>query len=1234
MPNAKPAAPLTHARVTRELREIFGETSLARATGIQRDEEAIGDFSVEQGELDTYLVAGAVQGTAPEPYETHVDVFADLALGEFEVIDTECSCPVGIDCKHACALLLHWVSLWPGAEERPLPGSRESPCFTGIAEVALSPAKAKSSGDSTIRAPRTARPEPPAPVVRMQPVRGQLHEWLTRSIEADHKGDAAGGAGAKKSTPSYLPCLFYILTDEARLHAVRGRRRRDGSEPEMTGEHAKTSWIGYGREPPAYARGEDVAVLTLIESSPRDSDPYQPIADLSGDTGRQLLMLAAGTGRLFALSGAALDKALSKRADVSMRKLPRPLVFGEAHVASLTWREVTNGTQHKVRTLRLAATIEGKPVELISTDPPYALDLEANRIAPVNLALSAASLIQLAALPPVPLDDMLAWSYVRDAIDALPDAAAVPPLPIADTGRLLQPKAILEFALVEHTYQHGWGRSARTEHTTFPGVHLWFDYAGRRLPVSPYGLDAAIEVEQHGAATRTTLARNVRAEQRWTRRLPSLLVRAVSVEHTLAQAAYDGKGRVHSLWALPHHDWANCGAQVFAEAQAQGFAIEVDPSFPLTLEDIPEPELELTPTPERGWFRIALGVTVQDRRVDLAPALARLIGAQADPEAWLDALPEVPMVLLSIAPATKGKASEKVHAQSTVVRLPGARVHALLAPVFDWFRGGEVAPMSGLQAALNAGLPAAAIRYLGRDDQRWIGLREAVAEGIAFQPVSPHADFRGTLRPYQLHGLAWLEHLRRLSMAAVLADDMGLGKTVQTLAFLHRRRTVDLTVGLPANAAADLNNKAARPSLIVAPTSVTVNWLAEATRFAPDLKVLVHRGTARSLDAAALAGTDLVVTSYPILQRDTKRFAEIEWDVVVFDEAQMIKNAKAKTYQAAQGLNATMRVALTGTPMENHLGELWALFNLLLPGLLGDPDSFNRVFRHPIEQRAASEQMAKLRARIRPFLLRRTREQVLDDLPEKTEYTRWIELNPAQADLYESLRTAIHDDIRKVIDQKGLKQSTIHILDALLKLRQVCCDPRLVKLPEAKKRFADAGSAKFDWLMSHLPELVEEGRQVLVFSQFTSMLALIAEGLTALNIDFVTLTGDTTDRDTPIKRFQAGEVRVFLLSLKAGGVGLNLTAADTVIHYDPWWNPAVEAQATARAHRIGQTKPVFVTRLVSQGTLEERMMTLLARKRELAAALLDGEGSALTGLTMADVEELLAPISSFVAQTK
>ena len=419
-----------------------------------------------------------------------------------------------------------------------------------------------------------------------------------------------------------------------------------------------------------------------------------------------------------------------------------------------------------------------------------------------------------------------------------------------------------------------------------------------------------------------------------------------------------------------------------------------------------------------------------------------------------------------------------------------------------------------------------------------------------------------------------------------------------------------------------------KPSLIIAPTSVLSNWQREAERFAPTLKIYRHHGSVRSSNANAFANADVVLTSYPLLQRDEKMLTDIEWNVVVFDEAQTLKNAKAKTYQSAQSLKAQQRIALTGTPMENHLGELWAIYNVLIPGLLGNLEAFNSIFRHPIEQRADSEQMKKLKARIRAFILRRGRDQVLNELPPKTEYTRWIELESVQADMYESLRTAIHEDIRKVIDKKGLKQSTIHILDALLKLRQVCCDPRLVKLPGAAARTMGAGSAKLDWLSTHVPELMEEGRKVLIFSQFTSMLALIADMLNEQKIEFALLTGDTLDRDTPIEQFQSGKVSVFLLSLKAGGVGLNLTAADTVIHYDPWWNPAVEAQATARAHRMGQDKPVIVTKLVAKGTLEERMLTMLARKRDLASALLDGEGNALTGLTVADVDALLAPIST------
>jgi superfamily II DNA or RNA helicase len=1202
--------------VMNEIRTVFGNTTTARAFGIERDKHDILWLAADEVDEDVWHVHGEVQGSADEPYATDIEVVVSLDDSEFTVLDADCSCPVGNNCKHAAALLMRWVGKW-GLED----GGPAFASITAIEDRRLTAAPPAShaeegtptSGAGSPRNTSTRKPpkevEIPKPVTQKTGLPAPLASWLETTIRVGTGSGTGGAAPSAKKKPSPTtrkPCIFYLLTDDGVLHALRGRRRPDGSEPELTGEYATTTWLGTGRDLPSYADENDVAVLTLMDT--RREYAYGNLATvISGVQGYQLLQMAQQTGRLYALRRSSLAAALSKSAHLSERCLLDAVVFGEPRAASLTWRANDGDPAKQVR---LAASIEGVPVVLIASDPPYALDLPQHQLVRVSVAISTPTLMRLTALPAIKPDDDLAWAYVRDAIAALPDAVNVPPLPTASATRLIVPKAVLSFVLVEYDVARGWGRKTTVEPQIFPAVQLLFDYDGERRPAEVQGFSTAVEIEKLGNLVQATRLRNVRAETDWQRRLPTQLVRALQVEYSIAHAALDGNLTSQSLWMLPSHDWAGKGTEVLADAQAAGFQIEIDPSFPLSLEDIPTPELELAAAPENGWYRIALGVNVNGERVDLAPALAKLIGAQHDPEAWLAALPSVPTVLL-LVPPKKGK-----HA-AIVVRLPGERVHALLAPVFDWFRGGELTPISGLQAAMVADLPPAAVRYLGRDDPRWLNMRAAIAEGAILTATAPHPAFQASLRPYQLHGLAWLSHLRALSMAGVLADDMGLGKTVQTLAFLHQRAQ-----------SASANR---RPSLIVAPTSVTVNWLAEIRRFAPTLRVISHYGASRLLDDAAMANADLVLTSYPILQRDEKRLSEIKWDVVVFDEAQTIKNAKAKTYQAAQSLSAELRLALTGTPMENHLGELWALFNLLLPGLLGDLETFNRVFRHPIELRAATEQMQKLRARIRPFMLRRTREQVLADLPEKTEYTRWIELQPLQADLYESLRTAIHDDIRKVIDKKGLKQSAIHILDALLKLRQVCCDPRLVNLPSANKRFNGAGSAKLEWLMGHMPELLEEGRQILVFSQFTSMLALIAEGLTEQGIKFVTLTGDTVDRETPINQFQSGAVRVFLLSLKAGGVGLNLTAADTVIHYDPWWNPAVEAQATARAHRIGQTKPVFVTRLVTQGTLEERMMTLLARKRELASALLEGGGSALTGITLADVESLLAPVNSLAA---
>jgi SNF2 family DNA or RNA helicase len=319
-----------------------------------------------------------------------------------------------------------------------------------------------------------------------------------------------------------------------------------------------------------------------------------------------------------------------------------------------------------------------------------------------------------------------------------------------------------------------------------------------------------------------------------------------------------------------------------------------------------------------------------------------------------------------------------------------------------------------------------------------------------------------------------------------------------------------------------------------------------------------------------------------------------------------VKNPRTQARRALLSIAATRRVCMTGTPLENHLGELWSQMDLAVPGLLGDEGSFRKHYRIPIERQSDQECQARLNHRLAPFILRRTKAQVASDLPEKTEIARSVALCGRQKELYESLRVSLSDELREVIRQRGIEHSGIIVLDALLKLRQACCDPRLVKLEAAR---GVRESAKLELLMDMVPDLVSEGRRVLLFSQFTEMLALIARELDRRHLKYVTLTGDTRDRAEPVRKFQDGEVPLFLLSLKAGGVGLNLTAADTVIHYDPWWNPAAEAQASDRAHRIGQDKAVFVYRLICAGTVEERIEQLKARKAELAQAVLEGGGT-------------------------
>ena len=470
----------------------------------------------------------------------------------------------------------------------------------------------------------------------------------------------------------------------------------------------------------------------------------------------------------------------------------------------------------------------------------------------------------------------------------------------------------------------------------------------------------------------------------------------------------------------------------------------------------------------------------------------------------------------------------------------------------------------------------------------------AFLEGTDELPeVAVPAGVRAELRPYQHVGFAWLRFLRDMDLHGVLADDMGLGKTVQALA-----------------AMADVPG----PHLVVAPTSVLRNWAIESGRFTPDLTVNVYHGASRKLDDHS----DLTLTSYALLRIDLEALGAREWSYVVLDESQAIKNPSSQTARAACKLRAGHRLALTGTPVENRLEELWSQFRFLMPGLLGSLETFRERFSRPIEvgdKRAAQA----LRARVRPYVLRRLKRQVAAELPPLTEIVVRCTLPPAQRRVYNGVRLMGRRDVQNALTKGMGGGGALAVLEALLRMRQACCDPTLLPGDAGE----GVGSAKLDRLEELLVELVCDDHKALVFSQWTSLLDRAQTRLDALGIAYVRLDGSTRDRQAVIDAFQAPEgPPVFLLSLKAGGTGLNLTAADYVFHLDPWWNPAVERQATDRAHRIGQERPVVSCRLIAQGTVEERILELQDAKRDLADAALGGESGMLRSLSATELRSL------------
>jgi hypothetical protein len=843
--------------------------------------------------------------------------------------------------------------------------------------------------------------------------------------------------------------------------------------------------------------------------------------------------------------------------------------------AAAAWRADDAGVQ------RLALETEPPASAVLPLEPPWYVDLRTSECGPVATALPAPLAAALASAPDVPPHQARA---VRERLAQ----AGVPELPLPHAPEETEvsgepPVPVLRLFTLEVWSARRYRNRPLGDYLDL--ATLRFDYGGVLVGRDDPG---AISAFRQGKLVR--IHRDLRSEKRFQDTLSGTgLVKLMSAQHHYP-AEYK-----HAFTLVDESRWLDFVGRTVPRLRAQGWRVEMDESFRFNLAQVGEWFADVAQSGS-DWFDLTLGVEVDGQRRNLLPILLAAL------RAW-------PGMLDPDAQAPDDASVIVVLEDGRLMPVPVARVRPLLA-ILNELVDADLAPKLRLPR-LDAGRLASleregGLRFAGGEPVREFGARLAGFTGI--EAVAAPAGLKAQLRGYQTEGLAWLQFLRSYDLGGILADDMGLGKTLQALAHVLLEKEA---------------GRLDRPALVVAPTSVIPNWASEAARFAPSLRVHVSHGLKRKESFDRIAEHDLVLTTYPLLARDKEALVARPFHLVILDEAQQIKNAQTQAARAVSQLDARHRLCLTGTPLENHLGELWSLFHFLMPGFLGDAEAFRRTYRTPIEKRGDEPRRASLARRIRPFVLRRTKEQVATELPPKTEIVERIELTGAQADLYETVRASMHERVRAEIAARGLNQSQIVVLDALLKLRQICCDPRLLKLEAARKV---KGSAKLERLLEVLDELLAEGRRVLLFSQFTSMLELIESELKARSVAYVKLTGETRERKKPVDQFQAGKAPVFLISLKAGGTGLNLTAADTVIHYDPWWNPAVENQATDRAHRIGQDKPVFVYKLIVAGSVEEKIAQLQASKAALAAGILGEGGAAGAQLSQEDIAGLFEPI--------
>jgi superfamily II DNA or RNA helicase len=1151
------------------LLELFRKRFARTPIGLDRDTAARGEAVFAAGKVLSVnestpgQLQGDVEGSQGQVYQTRVTLAPHGAVVR---VAGECTCPVGHNCKHSAAMVLAWLR---DQDEVPAAPVRDNP----VAVDSPTREAAQEAGAS-------------APIPGYE--RLQVLHWV-RGLRTLRLHQPASQPRSR---------LIYILRNAQRrpsLHVFRIRRGEDGRELSPEPYRGLSTQVN---DPPSDWQEIDVMAAAMLQR-------FTPIPGgvlLDGLRGQEVLMQLARAGRLFLDEPPASDDVPALQAAEPRRSQLDWHAVGECDASKDGVVESTPSVASEASaSMRLVLQIEGGGEPLYTAHPCW-LDRRAGLIGPIADPPPGELIAWLRGAPAVPADSAEDVALALHAqLLARPDLKAVVPRlsshPVREEPGVPRPVIGL-FAMASAPAPRGAKPSSQARDRL--AVSFAVEYGGRRMePLRSASL--GIRDEQGPVLILCDPVAERAALERLHRELQPLAADEPSLRLTpdLGADVQPARTRSSSGWLtvglLPVSSIAAARIKfdVLERLKADGWAVVDESAVSLRIVQADSVEVDLKPAgtesaqadaPKGGWFELQSGIQIAGSRIDLAPVLAEVI-ARGGFDAWRQARCPDGVLWLRIS-------------QDEVLRIEAQRIEPLARVVTDWSEAmpgsdGE-APRLRIDAVAAAQIAA---RTPGLAVPPSLDLLRTASESFEALPeISVPASFRATLRPYQQQGLAWLQFIAGTATGGVLADDMGLGKTVQVLAHLECERAA---------------GRMKRPVLVVAPTSLVFNWQDEAARHAPTLRVLALHGGARSQRFDEIDAHDIVLTSYALLPRDLEALGARRWHAVIADEAHLVKNSRTRAAAAIRSLEAGHRIALTGTPLENHLGELWSVMQFVVPGLLGREEAFRERFRTPIERRAGSpealERLSALNRRIRPFLLRRTKAAVLTELPPRTDIVHRVELGREQRDLYESVRVAMDERVRLALADAGIERSRIVVLDALLKLRQACCDPGLLSMPAARKV---TESAKLEALNELLEQLVDEGRRVLVFSQFTSMLDRIEQALdahpTLSAVSRSRLDGDTVDRRAVVTAFQEGDAQVFLLSLKAGGVGLNLTAADTVIHYDPWWNPAVESQATDRAHRIGQQRAVFVYKLIAAGTIEERILELQSRKGALSNAVLEG----------------------------